>query len=222
MNFVAMIGVVTNYKNEIYICFIQQTSLMNKYLLTITTIVLGLFQLGWVYAPARKTPFGTQYIKTMGYYVDKREICISDWRQFCYVVRTISGDTAVSFYTPDTNAIIKRYGSNIFTSRSNAYKDSIVVGLTPAQIEQYCKFRTWAVQQVKSGFSALSYSPLDSAMYASLTSVGSTAGVKAIASDIPELVRYESEYKIHINKDSAIHYQDFKGVFGFRCVARYK
>lgn len=195
---------------------------MFKFILTILIILLGFSRINpsTPNVKKEKTPFGTKYVKTLGYYVDKHAITMRSWREYYYDILNHKGDSAATLCLPDTNIISARYGSNVF--KSNSHKDSAVVGLSIAQIKKFCQWRTEIVKQTKKlAGTTVSYHLLDSAMYVHLVSIGKIKGISIPSPALPEIIQFGQVYKVLMNKENSFNYGDYKGAFGFRCIAKY-
>jgi hypothetical protein len=198
---------------------------MLRYSLATLIILLVAFQfsLTSISKKPNKTPPGTQHVKPLGYYVDKDEMSIFGWREFYWYTKNLKGDSMASLCLPDTHAIKAHYGSNIYESRDPKEREFPIVGVTPAQIQKYCEFRTEAVRQVKRFISTtVTYYPVDSATYAYFKANNKTKGIKNISSNIPEIIFQNGKHKIVDKENNLINIEDHTTVYGFRCIAKYE
>jgi hypothetical protein len=198
---------------------------MLKYLLTTLIILLGTFQFSLtnVSEKARKAPPGTKYIKTLGYYVDKSEMTIFDWREFNWYTKNFKGDSMASLCFPDTHVIKAHYGRNIYESKDPNERNYPIVGVTPAQIQKYCEFRTEAVRQVKRFISTtVTYYPIDSTTYAYLNATNKIKGIKNISSNVSEIIFQNGKHKIIVSENNMMNIEDHTTAYGFRCIAKYE
>ncbi|MCO6495885.1 MAG: hypothetical protein J5I91_09430 [Bacteroidetes bacterium] len=185
-------------------------------------IVLGFFKFDFAFNSNKnsKTPPGTHFIKEIGYYVDKNEITNFAWREFYWYTKNTQGDSMATLCLPDTNIIKSYYGKNTYNSLEEADKRLPIVGVTLEQINNYCKFRTEVVRQLKqySGTN-LSYYPIDSVTYVNSTLKNNK--ISKIASKVPEVIFYNNEYKVATTDNGLQSYKNYNSVFGFRCIAKY-
>ncbi len=169
-----------------------------------------------------RTPPGTKYIKMLGYYVDKKELSIEDWREFYWYTKNKEGDSAAKFCLPDTSAITRYYGRSVYNSINKKDVNLPIVGVSISQIEQYCKFRSEAVRiGDKFKNSTVTYYPLDSAMFNFLSSSNTKKGIKKISSKVAEIISYNGVYKV-TERGVLVDYKDYKKGYGFRCIAKYE
>jgi hypothetical protein len=197
---------------------------MLKYSLTILIILLGLSQFSLTNRSSkpRKIPPGTEFVKHLGYYVDKKVVSIIDWREFYWYTKHNFGDSSALFCLPDTNAIKVYYGRNIYYSENETDKKLPIVGVTPDQIEKYSEFRTEAVRQLK-GFigSNITYYPLDSTTYTYLKIADKRKNIINISSKVPEIIYYNKVQNISTNNEIQPYKSNSNPVFGFRCIAKF-
>jgi hypothetical protein len=170
----------------------------------------------------RLTPPGTKYIKQLGYYVDKKELSIEDWREFYFYTKNKVGDSAAKLCLPDTAAITRYYGRSVYYSTNKKDENLPIVGVTISQIEQYCKFRSEAVRTGdKFKNTTVTYYPLDSAMFMFLSVSSTKKGIEKVSSKVAEAITYNGVYKVTEN-GVLTNYLDFKNHHGFRCIAKYE
>ncbi len=97
-------------------------------------------------------PPGTIKIGKGDFYIDKTEVTNIAWKEFLYFQKNKFGEKSKEYINnfPDTVIWAKAYkGVNFFKTNSK-YDKFPIVGITKAQAESYCKFRSEAVSQIYS------------------------------------------------------------------------
>jgi len=124
---------------------------------------------------------------------------------------------------PDTNVIISHYKSNIYVNGNN--KNSLtksysapIVGVSFAQIEAYCVFRTKAVNMTrKKNKSEVIYMLLDHETEEYLLEHTFKNISKLHSNNLPEVIKINGETPVYrLPKDSK------NKAFTFRCIAKVK
>ena len=95
-------------------------------------------------------PPGTIKILKGDFYFDKREVTNIDWKEFLYFQKNKYGEKSKEYVDnfPDTVIWAKAYNGESFFKIGSKYDKFPVVGISKAQAENYCRFRSKAVTQI--------------------------------------------------------------------------
>ena len=118
---------------------------MKKLFLTLTLITV-VFVFVSFKVKKSETPPGTLQIST-GFFVDKNEITVVDWREYMYWTKRVYGENSDEYKKifPDTSVCTGAIPDNYFTDAK--YLNYPIIGISYEQAVDYCKWRSDRVNE---------------------------------------------------------------------------
>jgi len=189
--------------------------------LTITLIILGFFLSNFTFTDSNsknKKPPGTTLVKSVGYWIDKKEVKIADRQEFYFYIKNTYGVDSANVIIPDSNLIKAHFNAQSYNGLTTKEKNELpIIGVTFYQIMLYCKFRTEIVNfKYKSNFE---YTPLKIEVFDYLKSKGKKfKNLIPIGLNVPEIVVLSDNSVKIVNQISSNTNNTNNSIFGFRCM----